>query len=270
MIQTSTPDQVRHDWDSVATAFDENATPVSMEWATRALRQVTIGPGRSLLDVAAGSGGLSIPAAMTGTDVTAVDISPTMIHLLDRRARSVGLEIDTRVMNATSLAFGDDRFDVVASLNGVSAIVEAPRGLAEMARVTRPGGAVMVITYGAGEKGGGPEMVLSTVIDTIDDFAVSRDDRPPRPSQWSDPEDLRAHLGEVGLSEIRVTTHQERIPLESAQSLWRLLSSDPIGAQIAATLDDTRTRSVLERVEMRLGHQRGLFTELNIGVGVKR
>lgn len=100
-----------------------------------------------VLDVAAGSGALSIPAAQRGARVLATDISPPMVERLLVRARTAGLlDLEARVMDGYALDLEDDTFDLTASQNGVSVFPDFARGLAEMVRVTRPGGQVMIVS----------------------------------------------------------------------------------------------------------------------------
>ena len=112
------------------------------------LRRAGLREGMRFLDVAAGSGALAIPAARAGARVTAIDRSPVMLEHLRRRAHDEGLAIDTRVMDGHALAFPDDTFDMAGSQFGVMLFPDMPRALAEMARVVRPGGRVLVHAYG--------------------------------------------------------------------------------------------------------------------------
>lgn len=58
-----TPDQARSAWDRIAPGFDRFTTPLSISMGEAALRRVGLRSGMGFLDVAAGSGALSIPAA---------------------------------------------------------------------------------------------------------------------------------------------------------------------------------------------------------------
>jgi ubiquinone/menaquinone biosynthesis C-methylase UbiE len=71
------------------------------------------------LDVAAGSGALSIPAARLGARALATDLSPVMLGSLDERARQEGLDVATRVMDGHALDLDDDSFDIAGSQFGV-------------------------------------------------------------------------------------------------------------------------------------------------------
>lgn len=68
-------EEVRDAWDLLATGYDELITPYNISFAEGPLLQVGLRPGMRFLDVAAGTGGLSIPAARLGAQVLGVDIS---------------------------------------------------------------------------------------------------------------------------------------------------------------------------------------------------
>ena len=71
-----------------------------------------------------------------------------MLELLTARARSEGLDIQTRVMDGHALQLDDASFDVAGSQFGVMLFPDMPRGVREMARVVVPGGRVLVTAYG--------------------------------------------------------------------------------------------------------------------------
>lgn len=153
--QHPSPDQIRAAWDALAPDFDRHTTPHTMLFAEHILSGVRIDSGTRMLDVAAGSGALALPAARRGARVVAVDIAPTMVDRLVQHAREEGLtEVDARVMDGEHLELGDDTFDVSASLNGVSLFPDLRRGLTEMVRVTQPGGTVLVAAARLAAAGG--------------------------------------------------------------------------------------------------------------------
>ena len=78
-----------------------------------------IGPGVRVLDVAAGSGNISLPAAKAGATVVSTDLTPELLQRSQARAAAQGLTLDYREANAHALPFGDGEFDVVMSAIGV-------------------------------------------------------------------------------------------------------------------------------------------------------
>src|SRR4051794_16541717 len=73
------------------------------------------GPGIRVLDVAAGTGNASIPAALTGAHVTASDLTPELLEAGRRRAEAAGVELEWVEADAERLPFEDESFDVVMS-----------------------------------------------------------------------------------------------------------------------------------------------------------
>ncbi len=140
--------QTQAAWDNIAAGYDRTNTPTQMWLANEGLRRADLRPGMRFLDVAAGSGALSIPAAHLGAQVLATDMSPVMLEHLNTRARKEGLSIETRVMYGHALELKDNTFDVAGSQFGVMLFPDMPRGISEMARVTKPGGRVLMNVYG--------------------------------------------------------------------------------------------------------------------------
>lgn len=138
----------RQAWDRIAVGYDRTNTPTQMWLGGEGVRRAGLREGMSFLDVAAGSGALSIPAARLGGRVFATDQSAVMLELLEARARSEGLSIETGVMDGHALEFADASFDIVGSQFGVMLFPDMPKGIDEMARVARPGGRVLVHAYG--------------------------------------------------------------------------------------------------------------------------
>ena len=71
--------------------------------------------GHRVLDVAAGSGNISLPAAKTGATVISTDLTPELLQRSKVRAAELGLALDWREANAHALPFPDGEFDIVMS-----------------------------------------------------------------------------------------------------------------------------------------------------------
>jgi SAM-dependent methyltransferase len=108
-----------------------------------------IGPGVRVLDVAAGSGNISLPAAKTGAAVVSTDLTPDLLRRSQARAAAQGLTLDYREANAHALPFGDGEFDTVLSAIGVQFAPDQQRAADELIRVCRPGGMIGVISWTA-------------------------------------------------------------------------------------------------------------------------
>jgi len=268
----------RAQWDQVAPGYDEFVTPTYFGLAANALRRAGLRPGMRLLDVAAGSGAVSLSAARLGANVTAVDISPVMIERLETRAREEGLEIDARVMDGHALDLEDDAFDIVASEFGVMLFPDLPRGLREMARVTKPGGRTVVVAFGSPAKVEFLNFFIRAVQAAVPDFTGLPMDPLPLPFQVSDPERLRREMTNAGLNDVRVEETSEEMRYQSGRQLWDwVTNSNPIAGMMLDQLHLNKAQTaVIQHALDRLVAERAagsgtavLISPINIGVGMK-
>jgi phosphatidylethanolamine/phosphatidyl-N-methylethanolamine N-methyltransferase len=111
--------------------------------------------GGAVLEVGVGTG-LALAAYAPRVQVTAIDISAEMLAEAQKKVDALGLKniAGLRRMDARAMDFGDEAFDHVAAMHIMSVVPEPERVLAEMARVTRIGGSVMIANHFARQKGG--------------------------------------------------------------------------------------------------------------------
>ncbi len=103
--------------------------------------------GHRVLDVAAGSGNAAIPAALTGADVVASDMTPELLDAGRRRAEELGVELTWDQADAEALPYDDDSFDRVLSCVGVMFAPHHQDSADELTRVCRPGGSIGLISW---------------------------------------------------------------------------------------------------------------------------
>jgi ubiquinone/menaquinone biosynthesis C-methylase UbiE len=205
-------------WDKIAPGYDETNTPTQMWLGNEGLRRAELRAGMRFLDVAAGSGALSIPAARLGAQVLATDQSPVMLELLNARARQEGLNIETRVMDGHALELDDNSFDMVGSQFGVMLFPDMPKGISEMARVVKPGGRVLMNVYGDPHKIEFFGFFVAAIQSVRPNFNGPPMDPPPLPFQLQDPQRLRRELASVGLKDIKVETITETTEFQTGRS----------------------------------------------------
>lgn len=262
------------DWDRLATAYAEHLTDHNMSLAEEALSRLDLGPESRLLDIASGSGAVSIPAARAGADVTAVDLSPAMIEQLLRRARAEGLSnIQGEAMDGQALELEDDTFDVAASQFGVMLFPDLQRGLSEMVRVTKPGGKVLVVAFGPFPEVEFVSFFLQGVRSANPDAPGPPPNQPLPPFRLADPSRMRREMVTAGLSDVHIDTINHHVPFKSARDLWETTSvSNPIGAGAAAGLTDQQVQIGLQTIETLLQRRMSngvamTNNTINIGIG---
>jgi len=123
-------------------------------WRKSVQRILRVGPGDRVLDLAAGTGTSSVSFAASGADVVACDFSLGMLQAGQARlAKSDPLQAKTRgrvsfaAGDALHLPFSDGAFDAVTISFGLRNVQGTREALAEMRRVTRPGGRLVVCEF---------------------------------------------------------------------------------------------------------------------------
>lgn len=272
---TQQAQHIRAAWDTIASGYDEFVTPMNASLANEALRRVELRPGMRFLDVAAGSGALSLAATRLGVEVVATDISPRMIDLLNAHAREERLSnLEGLVMDGHDLRLDDDSFDCSGSMFGVMLFPDLPRGLREMVRVTRPGGRVVVITFGPPQQVEFLTFFLRAARQVVPDFTGPPMDPPPLPFQVADPAKLRQECVNAGATAVTVDTIIETQEFMSAAHLWSgVANSNPIGATLTANLTPEQRVSVQHVLDDMLQERSGgsgparLTNPINIAIG---
>jgi ubiquinone/menaquinone biosynthesis C-methylase UbiE len=148
-----------------------------------------IGPGVRVLDVAAGSGNISLPAAKSGATVVSTDLTPELLQRSAARAAAQGLTLDYREANAHELPFGDDEFDTVISAIGVMFAPDHRAAASELVRVCRPGGTIGVISWT-------PEGFFGRMLATIRPYRPSLTASVPPAALWGREGYIRGLLGD--------------------------------------------------------------------------
>jgi ubiquinone/menaquinone biosynthesis C-methylase UbiE len=264
-------------WDAIAAGYDLYVAPQEAELANEALRLVGLKPGERLLDVAAGPGGLSLPAACLGAHVLATDWSSAMIERFEARVREEQLSnAQGRVMDCHALDVPDNTFDVTGSQFGVMLVPDQPRALREMVRVTKPDGRVFLIAYGSPAELEFLEFFVSALKAVSPDFQGLPDDPPPLEFQVADPEVLRQRLTDAGLSGVRIERTAERPRFRSGQEMWDwVYFGNPIPGMLLADLTEEQQATLRQILDGMLRERAGadgravLSNLVRIGIGIK-
>jgi SAM-dependent methyltransferase len=148
-----------------------------------------IGPGLRVLDVAAGTGNASIPAAQRGASVTASDLTPELLEAGRRRAAAAGLALDWVEADAERLPFEDGAFDVVISAIGVMFAPHHQEAADELVRVCRAGGKIGLLSWT-------PEGMIGNLFKTMGPFAPTPPPGAQPPPLWGGEEHLRELFGD--------------------------------------------------------------------------
>jgi demethylmenaquinone methyltransferase/2-methoxy-6-polyprenyl-1,4-benzoquinol methylase len=201
--------QVRAMFDRIARFYDLMNSVMTAglhhQWRRRAADLARIGPGSRVLDVATGTGDLAVELSrrvMPGGEVIGSDFSEQM---LDRaRAKAPGLRFEWG--NALELPYADGEFDAATVGFGARNFSDLDRGLAEMARVVKPGGRVVVLEITTPTR---PPLSafyrvwFDRLVPLLGRFDDAYTYLPNSVKRFPGPQDLAARLAGVGLEPVR-------------------------------------------------------------------
>lgn len=218
--------------------------------------------GKKVLDVGCGTGNAALVAAARGGAVTGVDPAARLLEVARSRAASDGLDITFKQGDAATIPVPDQYADLVVSVFGVIFAPDSAAAVAELARVTAPGGQLMITSWP-------PEGPLTTINGAAGRFMAEvlgeqpKDDG-PKPLAWHDLDELKAAFEPHGFT-VQVARHslsftgaspEEYLEKSSshpfAVSATELLTARPDGQELLAELDArllAATRSVNENPE---------------------
>ncbi len=148
-----------------------------------------IGAGDRVLDVAAGSGNVAIPAAQSGADVVASDLCPDLLDRGRAIARARGVNLRWLEANAEALPCDSDEFDAVLSCIGVMFAPHHQRAADEVVRVCRPGGAIGLISWT-------PEGFVGEMFATMKPYVAAPPPGAQPATMWGDTDYVRALLSD--------------------------------------------------------------------------
>jgi SAM-dependent methyltransferase len=148
-----------------------------------------IAAGMRVLDVGAGTGNASIPAAERGASVTASDLTPELLEVGRRRAEGRGLELEWVEADAEDLPFEDESFDVVMSAIGAMFAPHHQQTAGELVRVCRKGGTIGLLSWT-------PEGMIGGLFRTMSPFAPPPPPGAQPPPLWGSEEHLRGLTGD--------------------------------------------------------------------------
>lgn len=218
---SASPFSEKTPWDRVADGYAAEAPWVMAPFGLRAEELLGLAATARVLDVAAGPGTLALDLAARVAHVTAVDFSPRMIDALVRAAETRGIRnVSARVADGMALPFDDASFDAALSLFGLMFFSDRARGFAELLRVVRPGGRVVVSSWAP---------ISDSPLMTLMFGAVAAADptrEPPKrdPLAMDTAEKLGDELARAGFTDVHVVRHEHVVQVQDASELWERMS----------------------------------------------
>jgi ubiquinone/menaquinone biosynthesis C-methylase UbiE len=214
------PLAVSEPWDLVAEGYASEAPITMLPFARHALDWVSPGAMSRVLDVAAGSGILTLEAALRVGRVDAIDFSPGMLTQLERRRAVAGLtNVFAKQGDGQALPFEDAQFDAAFSMFGLMFFPDRARGFRELRRVLKVGGAAVVSSWAPVAES--PLMLLM--------FGALRAADPTRqPPQTNllsleNPELFHQELEAAGFQDVEIKRFTHAVEIRSATEYWDVI-----------------------------------------------
>jgi SAM-dependent methyltransferase len=212
------------------------------EWAPRLCTAAEIGPGQRVLDVACGTGCLAREAARRAARVAGLDCNAGMLAV----ARRLAPEVDWREGLAERMPFENGCFDVVASQFGLMFFHDREKALAEMWRVLKPGGRLVVAVWDSLERTPG----YRAMVDLLQDLFGSEIAAGLRaPFVLGEPEALLALFEAAGIGDVEIST---RVGAARFPSIEAWVRTDVKGWTLADAIDDAQYARLQEAAQRRL------------------
>jgi SAM-dependent methyltransferase len=231
------------DYPAVVTEVISGLGPVLVEAAG-------VAAGTKVLDVAAGSGNVAIPAALAGGDVVASDLTPELLQVGERLAEQVGVTIDWREADAEAMPFADAEFDTVLSCVGVMFAPHHDLAAAELLRVCRPGGTIGLVSWT-------PEGFIGQMFATMKPYLPPPPAGVQPPPRWGDPEHVGSLLGD-GVSSMQAERRILEVDRFGAPAEYLEFFKATYGPTIAAykgLADQPERAAELDRALLELGER---------------
>jgi SAM-dependent methyltransferase len=203
------------DYPAVASELVAPLGPILVEAAR-------IGPGQTVLDVAAGTGNAAIPAALTGATVTASDLTPELLAVGEKNATAPVTWVEA---DAENLPFESASYDTVVSCIGVMFAPFHQAAAAELLRVCRPGGTLGLVNWT-------PEGFIGQMFATMKPYAPPPPPGAQPPPSWGDPAHLSALFGD-GVTDVSAERHNLRVDRFSSAVAFRDYFKSNYGPTIA-------------------------------------
>ncbi|MFK4547133.1 ubiquinone/menaquinone biosynthesis C-methylase UbiE [Streptomyces tendae] len=143
---SDTDERLRRYWDRHARSYDRQMSFFDRTLFGESRRWICSRAGGRVLEVAVGTG-LNLPLYPADVELTGLEWSPAMLDIARRRADGLGRTATLREGDAQEMRFDDASFDTVVATLSLCAIPDEKRAVAEMVRVLRPGGRLLLLDH---------------------------------------------------------------------------------------------------------------------------
>ncbi|HEB81173.1 MAG TPA: methyltransferase domain-containing protein [Chromatiales bacterium] len=255
-------------FDRLARGYDHEVLRLFPFSADRMVAHVPIARGDKVLDVATGTGAAALTAAqLVGPEgrVTGIDLSDAMLARVQEKARALGLSnIDLHCMDAESLEFRRDYFDVILCGFGLFFVPDMAHAVREWCRVVRPGGWVIFSAFASGSF----EPLAGMLFHSLEDAGLVTEEarRPPVWQRLAGAQACRALLAGAGLEDVQIEEEALGYHLADATEWWEVVWNSGLRAFVEPLKAQRRDRLRAEHLAevARTATTDGIRLEVNV------
>lgn len=258
-------------WDAVSGGYSHIARMIMAPFSAEVLRLVPVEKSYSVLDMACGTGILSVPLSREVRSVTAADFSHKMLSELQSHIKANGIgNIDIQQCDGQDLPYEANHFDAAFSMFGLMFFPDRAKGFRELHRVVKPGGRVAVSGWAPLEKS-----LLMTLL--FDALKVAWPEAPPmqkRTIGLDNPDDFKREMEEGEFEEVVIHEVKRDVAPIDPVTFWRIMAE---GGPLVAVKrevgkekwEDMSVKAISFLVNKVGEHGSPTFTTAYIGVGTK-
>ncbi len=241
-------------WDLVADGFDRAVWDLFGQFGRRALDVVAPPPSARIIDIACGSGSLTIPAAGRVREVVAVDFSPRMVDVTRRRVERAGLaNVAVDLGDGQALRYENDSFDAAFSLFGLMFFPARERGLSELLRVLKRRGHAVISSW--------PPLAKSPAMAAFAE-AFAEATGAPQPDlaeagPLGDEATIRREAQDAGFEIVAIERFEARLKAETFEAMWELIYDANVFIQNEKRRSGTRFETISLRLAAALRRRLG-------------
>jgi ubiquinone/menaquinone biosynthesis C-methylase UbiE len=236
------PDQIPEKWGDIASAYGNAFEKLTSQFAEDVISRLSLKPGESVLDVAAGTGAFSLKAAKLGADVLATDFAEGMVnHIQNKIDDELIHNIKTRVMDGQALEIDDASYDISVSIVGLIFFPDIEKGFSELKRVLKPGGRCAVVCWDHPENFDMMKLLKQSIETAVPDFEI-----PTKTPVWArmvGENQLKEKFQLAGFSKVDVATIDGLLTLDSVEDFWSaFIASSPPMISLFTALGEENTK----------------------------
>jgi len=213
-------------WDLVASGYAETTMQMLAQYAEHAVDTLALHQGSKVLDVACGSGSVSLMVAARVASVDAIDFSLSMLEICQKKADEGNIKnIQTFHGDAQNLPYDDVSFDAAISMFGLMFFPDRKAGLLEIYRTLKQGGRVAI--------GSWTPVADSPAMDIV--FGALREMNPDMPEPQTiidsleNPGVFQTELETAGFQGVNIKRVTKHFPVESIADFWKGLVKGHVG-----------------------------------------